>query len=141
MKNHKYRDHTERDPKVNPLVCPHCNRIFYNRSYLRKHISGVHQGNFKFHCHICNQGHQHQSHLKRHLAIKHKIGEVTKKFVCTMEGCVAAFDCRSKLNTHLSQHAGKPQFACQFCGKGKENKFCINFSLERQCKLTCDNFV
>lgn len=115
---HTYRNHTPKNPLLNPVACPHCpdHKTFGNRTYLQQHIRAVHLRIHATYCHICGKGQQSHSKLLRHLTKVHKIGN-TGQYPCPEPGCGKIYYEKGTLKEHLTKHRGEPGLKCEFCQK------------------------
>ena len=99
--------------KTKKHKCEHCKKSFSTTSYLKKHISVVHEGNRDFQCDRCDKTFGSQSGLRVHVQNVH---EKAKEFPCDM--CDKSFGEISKLQRHVSNvHQGAKKHSCDKCGK------------------------
>ena len=119
--------------------CAHCEKLFYGKTDMRKHIKRVHDkikdhicdvcgkcfstnqdikahglvhtGELNFPCHICGQ----RFISKQNLIIHTKIHTGEKPHVC--KWCGKTFADESGLKSHIMTHTTIPEIPCEFCGK------------------------
>lgn len=117
--------------------CPHCNKDFYNKRYLAKHLQ-MHSNrektfecgtcqktfftkthliihneshlNITYSCDICGKSFYRQEGLKHHL--KKHLGETVK-----CEQCEKQFSTTSDLKVHMRFHDNEFPFKCELCSE------------------------
>ena len=127
-----------------PLVCLHCDRMFYHHAHLTKHITKHNkvskriQGPFK--CSICSETFDDKQifreHKKSHTydcstcgKIFATKGQLTEHLIChvderpfTCAVCGMAFKRKTHLSTHILTHSEDRLFECSTCSKSFRQK-------------------
>ena len=87
---------------MEPIKCPYnsCNKVYYTKFNLRRHINSYHLELKNFKCDICSKSFVSKQNLKDH----HYIHSGEKPFLCPEIGCKKRFRQTSQLNVHLKTH-------------------------------------
>lgn len=88
-----------------PYACefPFCNKIYLNKSILKRHIQAFHSSVGRFRCSLCGKNLASKQNLKEHSYIH--TGQ--KPYECLEPGCEETF----RQGTHLSAHKREKHFA------------------------------
>ena len=108
-------DKTEtcRPKQENKFMCSECQKAFFTRSHLLKHINSVHRGLKPYKCNSCEQSFFHSSGLKTHIKNVH---EGRRDHNCN--ACPKSFSTAPKLKRHIDVvHKGHKDFKCDSCSK------------------------
>ena len=131
--NQKFFDHKEyflhMDKEENKsLVCPYCGKEFTRDTYLRVHIWGTHQENYKKLCDICGWTTNRPDSMSRHLILHKEGGKI-----CDLCG----FECLNNSERRKHMVAHNP-YVCTKC-----NHFFLGITLLRKhykkCKEQSEN--
>ena len=93
-----------------PFKCPHCDRCFRTKGYLKLHKE-VHSGDRPFKCSKCKKTFRLQSHLLQHIPIQSEI----LPFECTR--CDKIFHLKRHFQEDTLMHSGRKPFHCSECKK------------------------
>ena len=119
IKKHKCQVDNEKQYK-----CSICKSGFATKTYLKEHISVVHEKNYPFMCQYCSSAFIRDSHLKLHIDAVHL---KLKPHNC--DKCTQCFSTPSGLKRHIQQvhtASNEKKFKCKTCGKG----FVVNNALQ-----------
>ncbi|XP_066981758.1 uncharacterized protein [Macrobrachium rosenbergii] len=118
------QQHQQLHTGIKPLECLVCEKQFFNKRSLRKHINTVNHQNFLymqndhayimqdgFNCEACNIKLPSKNMLLTHSRVYHKVG-VT--WSCPY--CEYKTKRHYALKTHMELHAGNRNFMCELCG-------------------------
>merc|ERR1712224_169429 len=93
-------------------ICPTCSKTFLKASYLKKHMSRLHdEERNKFKCDLCENEYTDKKSMLRHRDHFH----FGQKFTCEL--CGKDFGQISALKTHVSSVHEKKHYACDICYK------------------------
>lgn len=94
------------------FLCNYCGQYKQSKAALESHIGG-HLNLRNFSCDIC-----HKRFNEKRQIMSHMISHTNEKpFICTAEGCTAAFPRLAKLREHLLLHTTDKRYDCEICGK------------------------
>ena len=102
--------------KEKSTYCEICDRVFSNKSSLKRHVDNVHR-QIKFKCDKCNENFSLKENLKKHIVTTHK----GKKYKCII--CSKIFSRSEHLKRHNDNiHIGSKDYHnCESCGKSFTN--------------------
>ncbi|KAI8130284.1 Zinc finger protein Gfi-1b [Lucilia cuprina] len=115
--------------KVEPKLCPHCNKSFKKKISLEEHIAAQHLNQLQYGCAYCSKKYASKSTLQLHLQSHEK-----KRFECTF--CGKQFQRNSILKLHLKRH-NNSNVICNICKK----VFSESGALARHSKIHEENVV
>lgn len=92
--------------------CVICKEIFFNAQKLREHITLKHGHKTKHICKTCKKCFGTSKSLGLHQQLHKKSG---KKFACRQ--CGNRYQSDARLQQHLREHFGGPEFMCSMCNK------------------------
>ena len=94
-------------------VCPICDKVFSNKSYVAIHIATFHEGERPHECSKCGAKYKHQNSLLGHISSVH---EGKKPFSCKI--CSASFTEKGSMLRHMTYtHEEKKDkvYHCEIC--------------------------
>ena len=97
--------------QLNPN-CKICGKTFKSVFFLKKHISGVHEGEKPPLCPSCGKSFETKESLKRH---EERIHENKKPHKCSL--CDGYYGDKSELRAHIQGVHGEKKHACSLCKK------------------------
>ena len=109
MRKHMTYKHSKKN--AGRWRCEICDKEFSQQGNLITH-KRIHTGK-PISCSFCETKLATKCALQNHLATKHKIGDVTRKYTCSI--CNKVFTNKQELNRHTFTHTGEKPFQCDFC--------------------------
>jgi len=109
---HVRSSHEQRWRKQDPLKCPECDSVFFNKPSLRNHVRRVHRQAERKVCEQCGKTLRSGVALRDHM----NMHEGIKNFVC--EWCDKRFVRKDELVMHTYIHTGFKPHKCYICQKG-----------------------
>lgn len=109
MTLHKEKHNPDYVPLVSP--CTSCDKKFYTRSGLRRHVEVAHKNNV-FVCSVCGKVFTSKWSLNEHMNLHQEI----KQYACDM--CDKRFTKKTAAKQHMMMHKKKELHKCKDCGKG-----------------------
>ncbi|XP_060859111.1 zinc finger protein ZFP2-like [Metopolophium dirhodum] len=100
-----------------PLFCALCNKLFYKKSVLKRHIlrhtreNTYNNRNLCYKCNTCGKRFSQEKLFKTHMRLHTK----EKPHVCDF--CNKGFATSSSLIRHIRTHTGKKPYKCDICDK------------------------
>ncbi|XP_005100466.1 zinc finger protein 333 [Aplysia californica] len=96
--------------------CKMCDRVFFVRQHLTRHVNTIHEAQHILRCRICLYLAKTQKELRNHFATTHQ-DMAPKPFFCSVEGCKFTASRFSAVTLHLhTVHAETREFVCEQCG-------------------------
>ena len=100
-------------------TCPICNQTFQLKSYLKKHIATVHEGQKPYKCPQCDMNFSQKGGLKSHIDHIHE----GKKYKHQCPQCDVSSHSPKLLQQHIAVvHEGKKPFQCSLCEVSCQSK-------------------
>ncbi|KAL4712524.1 hypothetical protein ACJJTC_007540 [Scirpophaga incertulas] len=115
------RDHykTAHCPEFAQFNCPHCPKVFFRQTSLRKHICYLHTKKERISCSYCDKTYANIQGLKTHIMVRHQKDEESKnrskRHVC--QECGMGFAAPSLLKNHSIKHSLTRDYYCVECDK------------------------
>lgn len=84
--------------KRKEILCPHCQKVFYNQSALNVHLNIKHKNTQRHFCDICGKG----WYFAHQVTIHRRVHTGEQPFIC--QHCGRGFRLNHQLHSHLKQH-------------------------------------
>ena len=97
--------------KIGDFQCPHCNKTFSSKQYMKVHIKKVHDMIRDHMCDICSKTFATPKDLANHQFVH--TGE--KQYPCHI--CGKSYQSKDYLIIHTRMHTGEKPYFCELCGK------------------------
>ena len=146
---------TIKDENKIEAKCKICEKVFYSKQTLKKHINHVHEGFSENHkCEICGKVFPYKYNWVRHLKIMHNKTVDKIKKIPKCKHCDKIFSRPGLLKKHiLTAHEGVKPFKCDKCNKMftnfdalKRHNDSFHLGIKHMCHLCgksfkCANYV
>ena len=108
--------------KVNQFSCMSCQKLFWSKTSLNRHVKEFHENVKPYTCQICHKSFGRKDYLKKHIQISH---DKAKPYACQL--CHVTFEQREILQAHL-------KMAHNFCSQSPELKANLAEHVDKVCE-------
>ena len=117
------------------LICPHCDKIFREKSNMKRHMDSAH-GNVVFNCNFCEEKFASKQALDYHEQGTHM---ETSSVKC--DECDVSFASIISMKDHKKHvHSVIQKIGCTFCGSQFKRKKDLNFHLRNKHEINTNDF-
>lgn len=109
------KKHLKRHMGVCDYFCSYCERKFFDKYNLERHVNASHTKKQQYSCTLCTYKTFLFDSLKRHKKLKHIEGDhIGAKFVCSV--CYHVSASKHDMNVHSYTHDNVKSYMCEECG-------------------------
>lgn len=118
------KDH-DPTPKERSWQCTKCDKSFFRKEILSRHLHTVHREGRDYKCNICGKEFQYKERLTRHLRI-----HIDRRFECSI--CDKRYVQNADLNVHMRTHTLEKPYSCDQCDEAFANKSRLTVHVNRK---------
>ena len=131
----KFHEEIKWHSKYLELICPHCDKIFRERSKQKRHVDYAH-GNLGFDCNLCEEKFASKQALDHHDQVAHRKAAPVK-----CDQCDVSFTSKVSMKNHKKYvHSSVEKIVCKFCGSQFKQKKDLNFHLRNKHDINTNDF-
>ncbi|XP_067014168.2 PR domain zinc finger protein 5 [Anabrus simplex] len=139
------RKRNSQNTRVKSYVCNVCNKSFFRKAFLSRHLEG-HEEDQLFFCDTCGKQFKSKEALKRHIYARHTdevldstISNNTPIEIHACNVCMKTFYRSYHLKRHMLVHSDKRPYSCEICEKRFKDRHQIkahyNIHIEQRTNL------